>query len=693
MTRKSQATIRSRQKKNPRTAQSPRRVPPGSSAWDVRARRAIARLIRPDELNKHEQVFWSVGYGDELWDLFCACIAGDLGAVKKLLARDPALARAHYEYRTPLSFAVRENRLEVAAWLLDHGAAPFGVGGDLIRTAQDRGYAEMQAMLERRMAERHGASRKGERIAAAIRARDPAQVRALLDAEPDLLHAGDERSNRPIHWAVMTRQPGLIDELHARGADLEVQRGDGARPIQLTNGDYHFRGWRDVPKDSAPSPREIYEHLRARGAAVDLCTACHFGDLKRVRALLRKDPKLANRPSDYVTYYACSGTPLRNAAGGGHLEIVKLLLDKGADPNLPEEEIAPRGHALHAAVCNGHIEIVRLLLERGALPNVEIESSADTLSAALSRGNKPMVELLCSYGAARPVHLLAYSGDIQTAAAVFAANPEKADNPHALECAAGQGHEGFVRLMLRHKPKLAQRVAVGVRHRGPGDPVKTKSLTEHLFEQGMDPNFPSWLRITPLHRFAEFGDVENAAIFMAHGANPNLVDLEFQSTPLGWAARCGKARMVEWLLNHGANPALPAAPAWARPRAWAQTRGHAEVLRILDAFEASGRLPRRALEEYEALARDWQDAYATGEAGALKRLGDHFQFERDGEWDRRPLHERMQRLKRHARDRLLKHEPAAGASDTLTEDEARSLVARAHGYATWNELVRKSARV
>ena len=108
---------------------------------------------------------------------------------------------------------------------------------------------------------------------------------------------------------------------------------------------------------------------------------------------------------------------------------MKLLLERGADPNLPEEGIAPHGHALYSAVSNGHYEIAKLLLEHGAYPNPEVESSADALSIALMNSNEKMVELLCSYGAARAVHLLAYYGDVQTAAAVFAANPALADDP------------------------------------------------------------------------------------------------------------------------------------------------------------------------------------------------------------------------------------------------------------------------
>jgi hypothetical protein len=67
----------------------------------------------------------------------------------------------------------------------------------------------------------------------------------------------------------------MIDELVGRGADINSQRPDGARPIQLTNGDYLFRGWRDV--SSKTSPRQVLAHLRKRGADCDICTAAYIG--------------------------------------------------------------------------------------------------------------------------------------------------------------------------------------------------------------------------------------------------------------------------------------------------------------------------------------------------------------------------------------------------------------------------------
>lgn len=551
---------------------------------DAEAEALLARMTRPAALVGDEPLLWSTGTGNDVWAMLRACVAGDLDAVRALVARDPALARCNHGYRTPIYFAVRENRLEVAAFLLAHGADPLGfaVSDTMLDIARDRGYTEMERLLADANARAHGASPAGEPVAAAIRARDLTEVRRLLDASPELLHAGDAGSNQPIHWAVMTRQPDVVDELIARGADVDAPRHDGARPIQLTNGDYGFRGWRDVP-GGVPSSAEVLAHLRARGAYLDINTAARVGDVDRVRTLLDADPSLANRTSEYVTYYAGSGSPLRNAAAAGHVEMVRLLLDRGADPNLREEGIAPRGHALYSAVAGKHHEIARLLIARGAFPNPPVESLADAMSIALSHGDAEMVELLAAHGAWRPVHMLAYYGDVVTAAAMFAVDPDRADDPEALANAASEGHESFVRLMLRHRPDVARRVAVGVAARGPDGAIGSRAIADLLFAHGMDPSLRDWLGITPLHTFARRGDVESAALFLDHGADLHARDDDIRSTPLGWAAKFGQRAMVELLLARGAMRVHPDDPAWATPRAWATRRGHAEIAALLAA--------------------------------------------------------------------------------------------------------------
>jgi ankyrin repeat protein len=535
-------------------------------------------VTQPEELKQNVRLIWSTGTGTDVWEIFCACIAGDLQAVRRLIEKDPSLVRCSHSYLTPLYFAVRENRMDVTAFLLEHGADPVGHG--LLEIARDRGYNDMEKLLEAKLESLHGASAKGEAVAAAIREHDLQKVRSLLDAAPELLHAGDARGNQPIHWAVMTRQPEMIDELLSRGADIEAKRSDGARAIHLTNGDYHFRGWRDVPQDWPVTPAQVLAQLRERGAYVDICTACLTGDLARVTELLDEDPTLANRVSDYVTYYLGSGSPLRNAAATGQLEIVKLLLERGADPNLPEAGIAPRGHALYSAAANGHYEIAKLLLEHGAYCNPPVESSGDALSRAISNDDKPMIELLCSYGAAQSMDILAYYGDVRTAAAIFSVNPALADNPTALMNAAGEGKEPFVRLLLRCQPDLPKRLTFPAWSVG----AKTRELNALLFQHGMNPSQPDWLGITPLHQFARTGQVENATVFIERGADLHARDEDICSTPLAWAAKFGKIEMVELLLKYGAKPNLPddlPDLGWATPLAWASRRGHEQIVELL----------------------------------------------------------------------------------------------------------------
>ncbi len=532
-------------------------------------------MTQPDPLKSNEPLEWSSGTGTDVWALFCACIAGDLNAVKQLLAKDPSLVRCQHGYRKPLYFAVRENRLDIVAYLLerDHDPNGLAVNDSLLEIAQDRGYTAMQHLLETTLARRYGASPRGEPVAAAIRNHDLAEMRALLDASPERLHAGDKRSNQPIHWAVMTRQLEFIDELLRRGADINARRADGGRPIHLTNGDYHYRGWRDVPKDWPTKPEEVYQHLVSRGATIDLGMACATGDIARVRELLDLEPSSVNQPSDYGSGYLGGGAPIKNAAARGHLEIVRLLLDRGADPNLPEVGIAPRGHALYSAVANGHYAVAELLLARGAHANAEVESSADALSRAISNQDQKMIDLLCVHGAARAVHLQAYYNDLRTASAVFAANPALANDPEALANAASEGHEGFVRLMLRYQPDLPRQVEF------PGWAVgaKTRELNELLFQHGMNASAPDWLGITPLHHMARNGDIEMARQFLDHGANLHARDEDICSTPLGWAAKFGQKSMVEFLLERGAQPNRPDDPPWATPLAWAIRRGHPEI--------------------------------------------------------------------------------------------------------------------
>lgn len=468
-----------------------------------------SRMQQPADLKSDDKLMWSAGRGTDVWALFQACIAGDLAAAQALIAKDPSLARAHYDYRKPLYFAVRENRIDVARFLFDHDHNPLDlwVDDNPLEIARDRGYADMERMLADTLETKFNASPKGEPVAQALRDRDLAKVRALLDADPDLIHKGDQQSNQPIHWATMTRQLDAIDELLRHGADINASRMDKARPIHVTNGDYFYRGWRDVPKSWPVAPAQVLAHLKARGAFIDLPTACHTGDIDRVRDLLRHDPSLANKVGEHDGYYLGAGAPLSNAAAVGRMDIVQLLLDHGADPNLPEEQFAPKGKALYSAVYHGHYEIAKLLLERGAFPNPPAESSGDALWISREwNPNKKMEQLLLSFGA-KPKEPRKKEDWATDAYNWLGISP--------LHEAARQGDVNKARQLLDAGADLAAR-------------------DEHL-------------RSTPLGWAAKFGQIDMVRFLLERGAPKSLPSDPAWATPLAWARKRGHEEIVRLL--------------------------------------------------------------------------------------------------------------------------------------------------
>lgn len=544
-----------------------------------------ASMRQPDDLKTGSQLLWSTGTGSQVWRVFQLCWEGKLSELRSLISEHPELVHCQHAYRTPLYFAVRENQIEVVRFLLEQGANPVGlaVNDSLIEIAKDRGYVEMQQMLEQWIHGTDVPSDAGEQLAQRIRDHDIDELARLLDAHPHWIRARDEHSNEAIHWATMTRQPDVIDMLLERGADIEAQRLDGARPLQLFYGDYHFRGWSRIASDWPHTPTDIVNHLLDRGAKCDLCTACHMGNLELVKQLVAEDPSCINRLSDSITYYLGSGSPINNASEAGHLHIVRYLLDNGADPNLPEPGIAPRGRALYSAIANQHYEIAELLLNAGSEVNQCVESSADALSRAISNRDQSAIDLLCVHGACREVQLLAYDGDMVTASAVFNVNPSLANDVVALANAAGEGHHGFVRLMLHFCPDLPKRVEF------PSWLVAAKKpeTNQLLFEYGMDPNRSDWLGICPMHQIARRGSIELAIQFVQRGAKLDVRDDDILSTPMAWAAKFGKLEMVQYFLDAGVPPQHAEDPVWARPIEWAKRRGHSEIVALLRQHDAT----------------------------------------------------------------------------------------------------------
>lgn len=145
----------------------------------------------------------------------------------------------------------------------------------------------------------------------------------------------------------------------------------------------------------------VAKAIQSRRSRLTIFEAAALGDAEQVLAQLTRRRSLAQEhaPDGY--------SALGLAAYFGHLAVVELLLEHGADPNAPARnamEVTP----LHSAVANPSpgiaVALAGALLARGANPNVKQHGGWTPLHAAAAHGHRELATLLLSNGAdPRPV--------------------------------------------------------------------------------------------------------------------------------------------------------------------------------------------------------------------------------------------------------------------------------------------------
>jgi ankyrin repeat protein len=150
--------------------------------------------------------------------------------------------------------------------------------------------------------------------------------------------------------------------------------------------------------------------------------------LTGLKAIIDKNPKLANsvRKGGF-TILDCS-------VARNDMETTRYLLDKGADPNTISST-DPNMCNLKAAAYNGNLEMCKLLLEKGAAPEMGEGSSTGTaLNTAARKGSLEIVKLLVSRGAkvdsqtdngCTPFFVAALNGNVEVVKYLLAKGADK----------------------------------------------------------------------------------------------------------------------------------------------------------------------------------------------------------------------------------------------------------------------------
>lgn len=236
--------------------------------------------------------------------------------------------------------------------------------------------------------------------------------------------------------------------------------------------------------------------------------------------------KLGKGAPPFDTYDACnSATPLMKAAAKGRLADVKRLLDSGADVNGKVESC---GTALDEAAKGGHSDVVKLLLDKGAI--ISTEGYWPTLKWAAGNRKWDVVKVLLDRGADLSVD--AYFG------------------PTALVKAAGDGNLGLIQTLLTKGVVLDAehgcRALVGAA--GEGHP----EIVKFLLEKGVDINAENEDGRTALMSAAIRGQVEIVRLLLDRGADVNAKD-HGDNTALIDAAWGGNPAVLKLLLGKAAD--------------------------------------------------------------------------------------------------------------------------------------------
>ena len=352
-------------------------------------------------------------------------------------------------------------------------------------------------------------------LALAVLKNDPALFPFFLErSDPAALERADREGLTALSHALASGKAHLIDPLLAAGADADVplepglpvlvaslQRGDlemAARLIEAGADPDRAGAETDRPLGIALESGDLVmlDLLLELGADPALPDASGRGLIHRA-ALRDEDyaetlPRLvaagAGIDSDYL-----GNTPLRLAVLGGRTELVRLLIELGAERAKAEWDGSPT--LLGQSAAAGREPICRMLLDEGAVPDEGGTGESTPLRRAWEAGHLDCAKAVLDHGA-DPAPLL--------------------------------------------EPALADR---------------DWAMTDLLLAAGQDIDTELSSGLTALVTACEEGDAETARQLLLRGAAPeSLSPLGDRLLPVAVAR--GQVGLVQDLLAHGADPTI-----------------------------------------------------------------------------------------------------------------------------------------
>lgn len=252
--------------------------------------------------------------------------------------------------------------------------------------------------------------------------------------------------------------------------------------------------------------------------------AIEAGDVTLVKKILKSDPSAVNQPDDNQF----RDLPIHVAAASGNIDIVRLLLEAGADIDAGDSD---NSTALGVAAIRTQGEMVGFLIEQGADVNRRDRKADCPLSFAVYGRDEAIIQQMLDAGAD-----------------LYFRNPQ---GETLLHIACQRGVPEFTKHLLENGAEIDAQA------QGGGTPVGYAAMGGHaeivqlLLDRGADPNTTPPGEISPLIFTSWRNQVECARILLENGAKVDHPGFH-NSTALINAAERSSAEMVALLVEHGA---------------------------------------------------------------------------------------------------------------------------------------------
>ncbi|MHC4243394.1 MAG: ankyrin repeat domain-containing protein [Planctomycetota bacterium] len=287
-----------------------------------------------------------------------AAIDGDIEQIKKLISSGIYVNAQNMVGNTPLHLAAQNGHRDIIELLLA-GSVDVNIKNMSGRTPL------------------HYAAQRGHM-----------EVSELLITKGALVDARNNSGGTPLHYAANTGHGDMVELLLGHGADINVQGESGGTPLLGAV----INGSKDVIELLVLKGADI--NIKDRGGNTPLSGAVQLQDKEAAEFLVINGAIVEDVINNLLRKEL---KPLLKAAKDGDISSVKSLISNGANVNIADwQSKTPLHHAIEA----GHLEIVGLLLAKGAWVNAKDAWNCETpLHTAARLCRKDILQLLLSNGA------------------------------------------------------------------------------------------------------------------------------------------------------------------------------------------------------------------------------------------------------------------------------------------------------